>query len=223
MAPKAMQRFYWCACAWIGFINREAKKIHPLQSIWSDAEAGKCELWTSTYSYLEVIKGALQRGEVHHAEENDSKVDNILVQPWVKLVQLDSDVAKLARKLRRDLANIRIELGLQEPLPRPDAIHLATAALYDCDELHTWDAAHLICYDGKVRCSNGAFLRIRAPGPEVDGPLFATIEDEAAALEEQAALDKGRQKLLRLLSLRENQLLEQSELEAIVANEMQND
>jgi len=173
MTPK-MPKYYWDACAWIGFINREANKIQPLRSIWADAETGKCEIWTSTYSYLEVIKGALAHGDVHHVEKSDEKVDNILAQPWVKVVQLDGEVAKLARKLRRDLARLREELGIQDPLPRPDAIHLASAAIYNCDELHTWDGSHLTVYDQKVPRTDGTLLKIKIPGPEVDGPLFFT-------------------------------------------------
>ena len=188
MTPR-VARFYWDACAWIGFINREAKKIHPLQSIWADAEAGKCEIWTSSYSYIEVIKGALKQGELHHDEESDGKVDSILSQPWVRIVQLDSEVAKLARRLRRDLAKIRNDLGLKDPLPRPDAIHLASAAFYDCDELHTWDAGHLIGYSEKVSRNDGSLLKIRVPGPEVDGPLF----------EADAALTIARQRILTII------------------------
>lgn len=188
MTPRTA-RFYWDACAWIGFINREAKKIYPLLSIWSDAEAGKCEIWTSAYSYIEVIKGALKFGELHHGEEADGKVDSILSQPWVRIVQMDSEVAKLARKLRRDLDKVRRDLKLVDPLPRPDAIHLASAAFYDCDELHTWDGAHLIVYNEKVSRSDGSLLKIRIPGPEVDGPLF----------EVDAALAIARQRILTVI------------------------
>jgi predicted nucleic acid-binding protein len=139
--------------------------------LWEDAEAGKYEIWTSAYSYLEVIKGALGHGEVHHAEDDDEKVDRILAQPWVTAVQFDGEVAKLARSLRR---KIRTD---GEVVPRPDAIHSATAALYNCAEMHTWDGSHLLKHDQKILRDDGVPLTIRIPGPEVDGPLFAAGTD----------------------------------------------
>jgi predicted nucleic acid-binding protein len=148
MAPKSPIKVYWDACAWIGLINGEAKKIHPLRSIWEDAQKGKYEIWTSVYSYLEVIKGALEHGTTHHLEESDRTFDNMLDQPYVKKVQLDSEIAKLARHLRRKLQHIGI-------VPRPDAIHLATASFYSCDELHTSDNCHLLQFDGKVSRMDG--------------------------------------------------------------------
>jgi predicted nucleic acid-binding protein len=174
MPPRSILAVYWDACAWIGFINREAKKIHPLAAIWDDAKNLKVEIWTSSYSYLEVIKGALGHGELHHGEEMDPTVDNILAQPFVKVVNLDSEIAKLARKIRRDLYGKGQDNG---PIPRPDSIHLATASFCNCAELHTWDTSHMLDYKGLVVRADGRPLAIRIPGPEVDGPLFTPPDD----------------------------------------------
>jgi predicted nucleic acid-binding protein len=157
---------YWDACAWIGLINSEPKKIHPLRTIWEEAQKGKYEIWTSVYSYVEVFKVKSENGDELTPDLSDKAVEDLLTQPYVKRAQIDVNIAKLARDLRRSLSND----GLRS---RPDAIHLATAAFWNLDELHTWDQTHLLALNGKVTRRDGRNLIIRIPGPEVSGPLFA--------------------------------------------------
>jgi PIN domain nuclease of toxin-antitoxin system len=112
-SPK---RVYWDSCAWIGFINSEADKIRPLRSIWEDAERGKYVIWTSVYAYIEVIKGIAAHGDPYPPAESDSVIYRTLSQNWVKRAQVDIQVAKMARDLKRKFHKD----GLKK---RPDAIH----------------------------------------------------------------------------------------------------
>jgi predicted nucleic acid-binding protein len=160
------RRVYWDSCAWIGLINSEPDKIHPLRSIWEGAQRGKFELWTSAYVYLEVIKGAAAYGDPYPPEESDRIIEDMLRQPYVKLARLDTLTAKLARSLKRSLHS----KGLSK---RSDAIHLATALYWNVEEMHTWDGKHLLQFDGTLTTRTGNLLRIRIPGVEdLDSPLF---------------------------------------------------
>ena len=127
-------RLYWDSCAWIGLINAEPNKYFPLRSIWEGAQRGEYEIWTSTYCYMELHYGIAPYGEAYPSEESDAQFDQLLSQPYVKRVQLSIPIARLSRKLKRDLH----KEGLRK---KADAIHLAIALSINCREMHTWDKA----------------------------------------------------------------------------------
>ena len=178
MASKP-ERLYWDACAWIGLVNEEADKITALRLVWEAAQKGHFELWTSSYIYLEFIKGAVPHGQAYTAEEHDTSVENILSQPFVRRVQLDIPIAKSARKLRRDLNKD----GLKK---RPDAIHLATALFYNAKELHTYDQSDLLQFDGKLTCRSGSLLKITKPDPLHFGKNLFTQEASREVANDEA-------------------------------------
>jgi predicted nucleic acid-binding protein len=158
---------YWDACAWIGLINSEPDKIHPLRSVWEAAQRGEYRILVNYYVYLELTGGTADHGQPYPLEETDELFEELLRQPFVRRVQLDFQIARLARKLKRD----HHKNGLKK---RPDAIHLATAVYWNCLELHTFDRSDLLVLDGKVERRDGGPLRICKPGVEhMDTPLFA--------------------------------------------------
>jgi predicted nucleic acid-binding protein len=171
-------KVYWDSCAWIGFINSEVGKIHPLRAIWEDAQKGKHQLWVSAYAHLEVFKLSATSGDPLPPDLSDERVEEMFTQPFVMRVQLDSEIAKLARDFRRKFG----DHGLTH---RPDAIHLATAAYWNLDELHTWDRSHLLGLNGLVRRLDGELLTIRKPGQEVIGPLFAERDEKTKTDQEK--------------------------------------
>jgi predicted nucleic acid-binding protein len=153
-------RYYWDACAWIGLINKEPEKHQNLKVIWENAGRGLIELWTSAYSYVEVLKAQAENGDPLPVEESDKRIDAILGQAYVKRVQLDSEIGRLVRVLRR---KVPVEL-----IKRADAIHLASAVWWNLDELHTYDHSHLLALNGKVSRRDGKPLIIRLPDPLAD-------------------------------------------------------
>jgi len=162
---EEIPKYYWDACAWIGFINNEPNKTIPLRVIWDRAVAGECKILTSTYSYMEVIYGINALGEPYPPEQNDAIVFDMLAQPHVDRIQFDTEVAKMARALKRKYHPV---LG-----KRPDAVHLASACYHNVTELHTFDGNDLLPLTGLVHKRDGKLLTILAPGPETHGPLFA--------------------------------------------------
>jgi predicted nucleic acid-binding protein len=167
------KRVCWDACAWIGYISGEPDKIVPLRMIWESAQRGGYEIWTSTYAYLEVLKIRAESGDPIPLEESNRIIDEIFQQPHVKRVQLDVEVARLARSIKQRYHD-------EELKSRPDTIYLATALYYNLDELHTWDRRHLLQFDGQIKRRDGQLLRIIIPGPEVVGPLFAAPSSTTA-------------------------------------------
>ncbi len=183
------KRVCWDACAWIGFVSQEPDKIQPLRMIWDAAQRGGYEIWTSTYAYLEVLKAKDENGDPIPVEESNRIIDEMFQQPHVRRVQLDVEVARMAR----DLKNRYHVEGLRK---RSDAIYLATALYYNLDELHTWDRRDLLPFDQKIKRRDGKPLRIIIPGSEVAGPLFAaqptTPASDAVEIEPIEAASDGQ-------------------------------
>ena len=86
-----------------------------------------------------------------------NRIDQALEQPYVTRINVDSDIARLARKLRRQFPN--------ELKKKGDAIHLATAVWWDADALHTYDGSDLLPLNGKINRTDGQPLPICVPDP----------------------------------------------------------
>jgi len=101
--------------------------------------------------------------------ESNRRIDEMFQQPHVKRVQLDTEIARFARLLKQT----HHDAGLKS---RPDAIHIATAAYHNLDELHTWDNAHILPFDGKIMRHDGTPLRILIPNVTgLEGTIFELI------------------------------------------------
>jgi hypothetical protein len=99
------------------------------------------------------------------------------LQDLVTRVQVDFHVGTLARRLLRSYPSI------QKP---QDGIHLATALLYNVDELHTFDRKNLTDLSGKIERKDGKKLKIcslpKRPRPPVaTGDLFDNVVQKTDA------------------------------------------
>lgn len=116
---------------------------------------------------MSILEANRLSGEMHQAKpispESLRALDEMLFQPFVKLVPVDVDIAKRARKLIRETP------GLGK---KPDAIHLASALRWSVPTLHTYDGNDLLHLDGKFKCDDGTVLKICEPEMP-DGGLFA--------------------------------------------------
>lgn len=149
--PK--RRVYWDACVFIGLLNSEPHKLTETLAVWKEAELGKTEIWTSVLSIVEVYKAKSEGNSL--SEQKDGEINNLFAQEFVELVVLDEGIARRAKQLLRT----------HHPACRKptDGIHLATAALWNVDELHTWDRADLIALSGHVVRKDGKKLVICKP------------------------------------------------------------
>jgi predicted nucleic acid-binding protein len=158
-----VRQVYWDSCVWIGLINSEAGKARAVEHNYHLARSGAVQIWTSTMSYVEVFQLEEEKGKPKpYDNANLDKIAEMFEQEFINLVPVDVEVAKLARRLRR-------EYKLKKP---PDAIHLASAMRWSVEVLHTYDGADLLVLDAKLKIKTGKFLRITAPEEPTDGPLF---------------------------------------------------
>lgn len=179
------KRVYWDACVWFALIKQEPGRYDRCKHIVELAQAGDIEIWTSTLTLAEVFrKNCGGEVAVGLAENLDKDFEQFLLQDFVVEVQVDRAVGVRARRL------LRSHGALKKPA---DAVHLATAALNDIDELHTFDQANLLSLDALVDTRSNGKLKIceppEAPQPEPQtGDLFA----EPAVAPQVEALVDGR-------------------------------
>ena len=151
------RRVYWDACAWLGLLNGESEKLAALQTVWGMASRGEVEIWTSAFCLAEVYKAKCEGGAQSLGPEGDQQLDDLFDQDFVKVVQVDTDIGRLARRLLRSQAK------LKKP---SDAIHLATAVHWNLDQLHTYDGSDLLGL--VVKTDSGGDLEICKPNM-IDG------------------------------------------------------
>ncbi len=148
-------KLYWDSCAWLGLANDEPGRVIALEDIYEKARAGKFEIWTSTISIVEANR---LQGEENKpkpiAPAGISVFDKIFQQPFIKLAAVDFEIAVLARRLIRETPKFG---------NRHDAIHLASAVRYNIPIFHTYDNAHLLPLDGKIKCDDGTPMTICEP------------------------------------------------------------
>lgn len=172
------RRIYWDSCAWIALIQKE--KIRDTngnitedretmcRSVIEAAKAGKIEIVTSTFSMAEVSKdgGDIVGTDIEAFFEND----------YILMVNMDKFVGDRARTLMR---------GGHSGLKPPDATHLATAAISDVEEMHTFDD-RLLVLNGTIDKSDGTKLKICKPDPGgTSPPLLAMMKQPNAQDEDQ--------------------------------------
>src|SRR2546427_4003800 len=124
---------YWDTCVFIAWLKEERDKWPPaiwqgIQDVADLAQIGQAILVTSTLIRTEVFLGTLTL-------EQKQKFAGILRRTNAQEVAPHMRITDRASAIRE-----------KHKIKTPDAIHLATAILYDVDEMHTMDGWHA---DGK--------------------------------------------------------------------------
>ena len=103
--------------------------------------------------------------------ESLEKLDGLLFQPFVKLINLDQIVAKRARKIIRETPKLS---------KKPDAVHLASAIVWNIPLFHTYDRADLLHLNGSISCMDGTSMEITAASdPFAEEGLFSDKPETA--------------------------------------------
>ena len=157
-------KIYWDSCAWIGLVNAEPDKLPALHAVYSLARRGLVEIWTSTMAVVEVnrLESEMQMPKPI-PPESLAKLDDLLFQPFVKLINLDQIVAKRARKVVRETVGLR---------KKPDAVHLASAIIWNIPLFHTYDNDDLLHLNGSITCIDGTPMEITVARDPFGGGLF---------------------------------------------------
>lgn len=160
-----LKRFYWDSCAWLGLLNGEDDKKRELEIIYKGAQNGHYELWTSTFSLVEANRYDTEKNRAKPLEpDNLRMIEEFFEQAFIKLIPLDMEIAKSARRLYRETP------GLGK---KADAVHLASALRWPVNAMHTYDGCDLLHLSGKLVGRSGEALLICTPDEEASGSLFA--------------------------------------------------
>lgn len=125
------------------------------------AEKGIIKIIVSALCLVEVLARNRTNGI------DDQNVRDFFDNDYILLVNLDKQVADLARRLM---------LAGHAGLKPPDAVHLATACVANVDEFHTFDQM-LLVLDRQIDKTDGMRLLIGKPAvPGPPAPLLDEIE-----------------------------------------------
>ena len=130
-------------CTWRCIEDRETM----CKTVISAAKAAKCEIVTSALSFVEVCKSPEVRAE------GEDKIAAFFEHEFIIVANLDRYVGERGRELM---------LMGQAGLKPPDASHVATAAISNANEMHTFDKK-LLDLDGLVTKADGTKLKICKP------------------------------------------------------------
>jgi predicted nucleic acid-binding protein len=120
-------KYYWDSCAFIAWLTNEKRapgEIEGLEEIVKQIENRVADLFTSEMTKTEVLEGRM-------TAEQRERFAKLFQRRNVVSVDATGRVWALVKEIREWNAKISV----------PDAIHLATAILYDADEFHTTDGA----------------------------------------------------------------------------------
>ena len=147
------RKYYWCSCAFIAWLSNEKRPpgvLEGLEEIVKQVESRVADLFTSEITKSEVLEGKM-------TPQQRERFGKLFQRRNVVSVDVSGRVLSLSKEIRE--WNPKISL--------PDAIHLATAIIYEADEFHTTDGAgkrkrggDLLPLDGNVA---GHKLRICVP------------------------------------------------------------
>jgi len=132
-----------------------------------EAALGRIEIWSSSFTLAEVFKKKCSGKQSNLPQAYDHNFEDFLLKDFIVLVEVDREIGTYARALLR---------AFSQQLKKPqDAIHLATAALNNLDEFHTYDGDDILPLNGQVKRQDGGLLHIltpTAPPAQAAGPLF---------------------------------------------------
>lgn len=83
------KRVYWDACCFLGLISQETGKVADCTGVWKEAEAGKTIIYTSFFTFTEVIRAKCEGVTKPLPESNDIPIVTMLNQGWIRPLLLD--------------------------------------------------------------------------------------------------------------------------------------
>ena len=156
-------RLYWDACAWIAYIQKEMpgpgssvteSRYEMCRETLHRAEKGEVEIATSAFTLAEVCKVGAD------AASPAMNLSAFFDRPYILLIPVDKQVGTQAQSLQ--LAKIA---GLKPP----DAVHLASALVWNIPMFQTFDAK-LLNLNNLLTSADGNMLEVMRPSEEVPTP-----------------------------------------------------
>lgn len=116
---------YWDSNAFLGYLKEEPDKVEPCGDVLRAAENGLLVIVTSALTIAEVI---YLKGSPKLPSEQRKKVTDFFKSEFISV-----------RNVTRATADLASELVWDSNIHPKDAIHVATACLYEIPVMHTYD------------------------------------------------------------------------------------
>ena len=135
-------KYYWDANVFLAWLKdekppqRTTEEMEGLSEIVQEIDSGNTILITSSLINTEVLVSTLSQDAI-------AKFQLSLKRSNVHIANVSERVTQLTARIRNFYQNTNKKL---KPM---DAIHLATAIIYEADEFHTFDP-HLLRHNGNV-------------------------------------------------------------------------
>lgn len=166
------KRVYWDSCTWIALIQDEKLTLRSgaieyrgslCRAVIDEAKKGNVEIVSSSLVLIEVSRPP------PNAASGEDKLKDFFENDYVLVIDLDRRAGERGRQLMQSG-----HAGLKPP----DASHIASAALANVEEMHTFDD-NLLKLDAKITKRDGTKLHICKPA--LGGkppPLLEVLERE---------------------------------------------
>lgn len=112
----------------IAFLNADEDGHARSRELLADAEEGRVELWAPAVLLVEVSRWS-RDGDPADPDDRD-KLEDFLEQPWLKIMEIDRRLARVARDV---VATTAVRTGV-------DALYIATAKLLGITTVYSWDS-----------------------------------------------------------------------------------
>lgn len=132
--PADIRRVYFDANVFLAYVGNELGRADTVQTLMDEARRGQTEILTSTLSIAEVAFGAHERDH-GLTEAGEEAIDQLWTPASpITLVDVSQAVTRNARTLIRSARADGVG-GFRGA----DAIHLATARMFGCDTVFTYE------------------------------------------------------------------------------------
>jgi len=126
--------YYWDTCVFLAWIKDEERPNREMEGVNNIAEQvfrKSAILVTSTLIKVEILRCTLDKTGIE-------RFDNLFKLRNLQQISQDPRVINLSNEIREYYQRQR-EIDGVKTVSTPDAIHLASAILYDVTEFHTFD------------------------------------------------------------------------------------
>lgn len=155
MASNGADRAVVDASVLLAHLNREEGRYEQSRDLLLEAEDGVIELWAPMVLQVEVVRWSREVDVEDPAAR--AKLDAFLDSPWLRAVEVDRRMARIARDV---VARSSVRTGV-------DALYVATAVVVEAPVVYTWDdAQQRVDYEG---VSGAPPPGARAPRLDLDG------------------------------------------------------
>ena len=136
-------RIAWDSSVLLALLEQEQGRYEVLKQQIERADAGEFDITISQLAACE--SGRIDR--IDDPDDQEAEITDFLIQPYVIPVQIDDEVARIARQIVRDYPSIR---GVVKGIPGADAVHVASAIRATASVLYCYDKPHLLKYTGQI-------------------------------------------------------------------------